>query len=125
MSEPGPVPGVEWVDHVETDPIRALESFVLGWFPAEKVAPAEMDSAADEVENLPEALAVFHRLARLRPAIHRFHDPVLKRPERASGPLGDRLVFAVWNGGGMDWSIPWPPREPGDADPRVWLDRAP
>ncbi len=22
---PGPVPGVEWVDHVETDPIRALE----------------------------------------------------------------------------------------------------
>src|SRR3954469_16736786 len=24
---PGPVPGVEWADHVETDPIQALESF--------------------------------------------------------------------------------------------------
>ncbi|MEU2601903.1 hypothetical protein ABZ669_33135 [Streptomyces hirsutus] len=25
----GPVPGVDWVDHVEADPIRALESFAL------------------------------------------------------------------------------------------------
>jgi hypothetical protein len=45
---------------------------------------------------------------------------VLKQPKRATGPLGDRLVFAVWNGAGMDWSIPWPPEGPGEADPRVW-----
>jgi hypothetical protein len=31
---PGPVPGVEWVNHVETDPIEAMGSSVLGWFPA-------------------------------------------------------------------------------------------
>jgi hypothetical protein len=119
---PGPVPGVEWVDHVETNPIQALETFVLAWFPADENEPAEQDNAAGELDTLPAALAAFHRLARLRPAIHRFHDPVLKVPKRASGPLGDRLVFAVWNQATMDWSIPWPPEE---ADPRVWLTEDP
>ncbi|MEO3742307.1 hypothetical protein [Plantactinospora sp. B5E13] len=122
---PGAVPGVEWVDHVETDPSQALESFVLGWFSAEEYEPAESESAAGELDHLPEALAAFHRLARLRPAIHRFVDPVLTEPRLASGPLGDRLVFAAWNGGGMDWSIRWPPEEPGDAGPRVWLTEDP
>ncbi|MFF3090108.1 hypothetical protein ACFVRB_34480 [Streptomyces nojiriensis] len=112
---PGPVPGVDWVDQVEGDPVGALESFVLGWFPAEEAGPV------GEPGDLPEALASFHRLARLRPAIHRFHDPVLKRPERAGGSLGDRLVFAAWNGGSMDWSFPWPPEGEGAAaDPLVW-----
>lgn len=27
---------VDWVGHVEADPIRALEAFALGWFPAEE-----------------------------------------------------------------------------------------
>ncbi|WP_143044093.1 hypothetical protein [Nonomuraea jiangxiensis] len=116
---------MDWVDHVETDPIRALESFVLGWFPAEETEPAEEESTAGDLNNLPEALAAFHRLARLRPAIHRFHDPVLKQPRRSSRRLGDRLVFAVWDGAGMDWSIPWPPEEPCQADPRVWLTEEP
>ncbi len=116
----GPVPGVDWVDDVEGDPVRALESFVLGWFPAEDEAEEAEAGSAEESGVLPEALASFHRLARLRPAIHRFHDPVLKRPERAAGPRGDRLVFAEWNGGSMDWSIPWPPGGGGAADPLVW-----
>ncbi|MFE5560415.1 hypothetical protein [Streptomyces sp. NPDC056544] len=119
---PGPVPGVDWVDGVEGDPVRALESFVLGWFPAEGDGEAEEagSGSAKEPGDLPEALASFHRLARRRPAIHRFHDPVLKRPERAAGPLGDRLVFAEWNEGYMDWSVPWPPGGGGAADPLVW-----
>ncbi|MEU6715877.1 hypothetical protein ABZ897_30795 [Nonomuraea sp. NPDC046802] len=116
----GPVPGVDWVDHVEPDPIRALEAFVLGWFPAEETEPAEEKSLAGELGDLPEALAAFHRLARLRPALYRFHDPVLKQPKRTTGPLGDRLVFAVWNGASMDWSISWPPAGLGEAEPRVW-----
>lgn len=86
---------------------------------------AEGESTANELNNLPEALAAFHRLARIRPAIHRFHDPVLKHPERASGPLGERLVFALWNEAGMDWSIPWPLEESGETDPRVWLTEDP
>ncbi|MEV5281876.1 hypothetical protein [Streptomyces sp. NPDC051993] len=123
VPSPGPVPGVDWVDLVESDPIRALESFVLGWFSeAESVAD---ETTAIELDNLPEALAAFHRLARLRPAIHSFIDPVLKKPRRASGPLGDRLVIAMWNGAGKDWSIPWPLKEPDEADPRVWFTEDP
>ncbi|WOT40588.1 hypothetical protein [Streptomyces coeruleorubidus] len=122
---PGPVPGVDWVDQVETDPIRALESFVLGWFPAEEAEPTGKESTAGEPDDLPEALAAFHRLARLRPAVYRFRNPVLKQPRRASGPLGGRLVFAVDGEGTRDWSIPWPPQELGEVDPRVWLTEDP
>ncbi|MFI0263133.1 hypothetical protein ACH4OW_29380 [Streptomyces sp. NPDC017056] len=117
---PGPVPGVEWVDLVNTEPIQALESFVLGWFPAEETAPADARSTAGEPDSLPLALSAFHRLAGLRPAIHRFHDPVLRHPKHASGPLGDRLVFAEWAGASMDWSIPWSPHGPDKTDPFVW-----
>ncbi|MFJ5842304.1 hypothetical protein ACIQGO_37130 [Streptomyces shenzhenensis] len=122
---PGPVPTVDWVDHVKTDPIWALESFVLGWFPAEVTEPAEEEGVADELGDLPLSLAAFHCLARLRPALHRFHNPVLQQPERASGPLGDRLVFAVEAQAGRDWSIPWAPEGTSAADPRVWLTEDP
>ncbi|WP_328664233.1 hypothetical protein [Streptomyces sp. NBC_00328] len=122
---PGSVPTVDWVDHVETDPIRALESFVLGWFPAEEAEPAGEESTEGEPDDLPEALAGFYRVARLRPAIHRFRNPVLKQPQRTSGPLGGRLVFAAHGEGTRDWSIPWPPQELGEADPRVWLTEDP
>ncbi|MFF0171369.1 hypothetical protein [Streptomyces prasinus] len=113
------------VDHVETDPIRVLESLVLGWFPAEEAESAGKESAAGEPDDLPEASAAFHRLARLRPAVHRFRNPVLKQPRWISGPLGRRLVFAVDGEGTRDWSIPWLPQEPGEADPRVWLTEDP
>ncbi len=83
---PGPGAGVDWVDHVEKDPIRVLESLVLGWFPAEEAEPAGKESTAGEPDDLPEALAAFHRLARLRPAVHRFRNPVLKQPRWFSGP---------------------------------------
>ncbi|WP_219471534.1 hypothetical protein [Nonomuraea rhizosphaerae] len=111
---------MDWVHLVETNPLQALEAFVLGWFPAEKTEPTAEERTADKLGDLPEALAAFHRLARLRPALHRFHDPVLKRPEHATGPLGDRLIFAVMNGDSMDWSIPWPPEGATEAEPRVW-----
>ncbi|MFJ9446997.1 hypothetical protein ACIRRH_34885 [Kitasatospora sp. NPDC101235] len=116
----GPVPAVDWVDHVEADPIRALESFALGWFPADQAGADGNGGAAGGREDLPEALAAFHRLARLRPALHGFHDPVLEQPEPAGGPLGDRLVFARWAQGYRDWSIPWPLREQDGSDPVVW-----
>lgn len=108
-----------------TDPIRALESFVLGWFPAEEAESAGKESTAGEPGDLPEALAAFHRLARLRPAVHRFRNPVLKQPRRDSGPLGGRPVFAVDGEETRDWSIPWPPRELSEVDPRVWLTEDP
>jgi hypothetical protein len=27
----GPLPPVDWIDYVDTDPVRALEMLVLGW----------------------------------------------------------------------------------------------
>lgn len=32
---------------------------------------------------------------------------MLERPPRADGPLGDRPVFAVWNGAGSLYDVPW------------------
>jgi hypothetical protein len=121
---PGPLPGVGWVDFVDTDPIRALESFILGWFPEEQTEPTRESSTA-ESGDLPEALAAFHRLASRRPALYRFCDPVLQQPRRDSGPLGDRLVFAVSCQGSRDWSIPWPPEAADGSDSRVWLTEDP
>ncbi|MBC9716732.1 hypothetical protein H9Y04_29780 [Streptomyces sp. TRM66268-LWL] len=121
----GPVPDVDWVDLVDSDPIRALESFVLGWFPAEEPASAKEGDAAGEIGQLPEALAAFYRLGRLRPALHRFPDWVPEQPERKHGPSGDRLVFAVENQGCRDWSIPWAADAPRAADPEVWLTEDP
>lgn len=121
---PGPVPEVSWVDFVDADPIQALESFVLGWFPEERVEPAHGGSTA-ELGDMPEALAAFHRLARRRPGLYRFHDPVLQQPRRDSGPLGDRLVFAASCQGSRDWSVLWPSDGADGSDSRVWLTEDP
>ncbi|MEU3574328.1 hypothetical protein AB0E96_38880, partial [Kitasatospora sp. NPDC036755] len=118
-SAPGAVPPVDWLDQVAPDPIGALESFALGWFPAEEAtgnAAAGDDEAAAVTGELPPAPAAFHRLARLRPALHRFHDPVLKQPEHT----GDRLVLARWAQGYRDRSIPWRRRERDGSGPVVW-----
>lgn len=106
VPEPGPVPAVDWIEQVETDPIRALRPFVLGWFPAEATEPAEEGSAPGEVDDLPEALASFRRLARLRPAIHGFHDPILRRPRRASAPLRSARGRSSPCGTGPGWTGP-------------------
>lgn len=50
---------------------------------------------------------------------------MLKQPERASGLLGDRLVFAVWLGGLHGLSNLWPPEGASEADPRVWYTTEP
>ncbi|MEU9994193.1 hypothetical protein [Streptomyces sp. NPDC050848] len=117
---------IDWIDHVDTDPVRALEMLVLGWYPAED-APPNPDAPTDDVlALLPRALAAFHRLARVRPALYRFSNPMLLRPQHITRPHGSQLVFAVDNQWVRDWSIPWPPqvgRE--DADPPVWLTEDP
>ncbi|MFJ5899003.1 hypothetical protein ACIQFZ_26845 [Streptomyces sp. NPDC093064] len=122
----GPLPPVDWIDHVDTDPVRALEMLVLGWYPAEEAEPDPKALADDELARLPPALAAFHRLARLRPALHRFSNPVLLHPQHVKRPHGSQLVFAADNQGVRDWSIPWPPRGgPMDSDPPVWLTEDP
>ncbi|GHJ97950.1 hypothetical protein SNE510_74690 [Streptomyces sp. NE5-10] len=121
-----PVPSLDWIDHVDTDPIRALEMLVLGWYPAEEVEPNLEAPTDEELAGLPPSLAAFHRLARLRPALHRFSNPVLEQPRRAERSRGGLLVFAVENQGCRDWSIPWPPQGgPADVDPPVWFTEDP
>ncbi|MFF8410602.1 hypothetical protein [Streptomyces omiyaensis] len=122
----GLLPPIDWIDHVGTDPIRALEMLVLGWYPAEEVKPALEAPTDEELANLPPSLAAFHRLARLRPALHRFSNPMLEQPRRVERPWGGLLVFAAENQGCADWSIPWPPQGgPADADPPVWRTEDP
>lgn len=125
-----PLPGTEWVALVDSDPIRALEAFVLGWYPApdgeedgedEEDVQGAAGGPDDEPGGIPEALAGLYRLARLRPALHGFHAPLERRPRRASGPLGDRLVFAREAQSSWDWSVPWPADGTHEADPAVWM----
>ncbi|SEE37090.1 hypothetical protein SAMN05216532_7961 [Streptomyces sp. 2231.1] len=128
VPEPGPVPGVDWVGHVESDPIRALEAFVLGWFPAEAAGSiGERTNEGEQPDDLPEALTAFYSVARRRPAVLGFRNPVLPQPQRTSGPLGGRLVFAVDAEGIRDWSVAWPSKTKtsGEDDPRVWLTEDP
>ncbi|MFI8515910.1 hypothetical protein ACIGHB_32800 [Streptomyces sp. NPDC085460] len=121
-----PLPAVDWIDHVDTDPIRALELLVLGWYPAEDSPPDPDAPTDDAVALLPPPLAAFHRLARLRPALYRFNHPMLLHPQHVTRPDGARMVFAVENQGCSDWTIPWPPRGgPEDDDPPVWHTEGP
>ncbi|MFJ3099644.1 hypothetical protein [Streptomyces hydrogenans] len=125
-SPEGPPLSVDWVDHVDTNPMRALEMLVLGWYPAED-APPDPDAPTDDVlALLPKALTAFHRLARVRPALYRFKHPMLLNPRHVTRRDGGRLVFAVENQGCRDWTIPWPPQGgQEDDDPPVWLTEDP
>ncbi|MFE7528076.1 hypothetical protein ACFU7Y_20510 [Kitasatospora sp. NPDC057542] len=96
------LPGLEWLEQVGTDPRRALEIFVTGWYPETDPAP----HARTIPGFVPPALADFYRLAEKRPAIlgqQNFIEPLAKLTR---GSHGGRMVFAVENQGGWDWSIP-------------------
>ncbi|MFF1650989.1 hypothetical protein [Streptomyces sp. NPDC058240] len=62
----------------------------------------------------------FYRLAERRPAILGQQNFIEPPAGIASRRHGERMVFAVENQGGWDWSIPWQP-ETGDVDPAVGL----
>ncbi|MFI1093281.1 hypothetical protein [Streptomyces sp. NPDC020917] len=122
-----PLPGTEWVALVDSDPIRALAAFVLGWYPAPDGEEDQEDvwggaeSPDDGSGGMPEALGALYRLTRLRPALHGFHAPLERLPRRAAGPLGERLVFAGDSQSSWDWSVPWPADGTHEADPAVWM----
>ncbi|MFD4955818.1 hypothetical protein [Streptomyces sp. NPDC058451] len=111
------LPGLDWLGDVRTDPGRALERFVTGWYPP----TSTQEPVADIPRSIPWALADFYRLAAQRPAIlgsHNRIDPINEvRPDSSA----ERLVFGVECQGCWTWSIPW---EPGaiDTDPTVWLE---
>ncbi|MFE7561906.1 hypothetical protein [Kitasatospora sp. NPDC057500] len=117
-ASPPDLPGLGWLDHVGTDPGRALQLFVTGWHPeAEPHPPGEIP------RSIPSALAGFYRLAENRPAMlggqNRIKPVDQVQPDSSAG----YLVFGVENQGGWDWSIPWEV-DATDTDPTVWIDEA-
>lgn len=110
------LPGLQWLKYVEGDPRHALELFVTGWYAESD--PASPSSPVPEL--IPHALAHFYRLAERRPAILGEQNFIEPPAGLASRRHGERMVFAVENQGGWDWSIPWQP-DARDVDPAVAL----
>ncbi|MFI2437037.1 hypothetical protein [Streptomyces sp. NPDC018693] len=115
---PPPIlPGLEWLDHVNTDRGKALELFVKGWFPA----TGTEGPATDTQGSLPWALANFYRLAAQRPAVLGRQNRILPGSGLHPDNSAERLVFGVENQGCWTWSIPWQPGAT-DTDPTVWFE---
>ncbi|MFE1877008.1 hypothetical protein ACFW9N_40195 [Streptomyces sp. NPDC059496] len=113
---PPALPSLGWLDHVETEPGRALELFVTSWYPTE----AEPRPAAAIPGSVPPALADFYRLAEKHPAILGGQNFLAPPAELTTDERAERLVFGTENQGGWEWSIPWD-LDAADADPEVWL----
>ncbi|MFE0948406.1 MULTISPECIES: hypothetical protein [Streptomyces] len=110
-------PGLDWLGSVRTDPGRALESFVTGWFPAQpETRPTDIAIPG----SVPYALADFYRLAEKRPAILGGQNFIQPLTRLSTDIRGERLVVATENQGCWDWSIPWQ-LDAASTDPDVWL----
>jgi hypothetical protein len=112
-SEPGALPGLEWLPDVTDNPRAALDRFVRDWIPETNHDLGEPDAGR---WNVPEPLADYYRLARRRPAllgVQNYIDP----PERWLERLDGLVSFAHENQGGFAWLF-----NPRQEDPEVWID---
>ncbi|MEE1807003.1 hypothetical protein [Streptomyces sp. BE133] len=114
---PPPLPGLDWLGNVHTNPGQALERFLTNWYPATSM----QEPVADIPGSIPRAPADFYRLAAQRPAILGSHNRIKPINEIRPDSSAEHLVFGVECRGGWTWSIPW---EPGatDTDPTVWFE---
>lgn len=112
-SEPGPLPGLEWVPDVTDNPRAALDRFVQDWIPETYRDLGELNTGD---RNVPAPLADYYRLARRRPAllgVQNYIDPPERWLERRDGLVS----FAHENQGGFTWLF-----NPRQEDPEVWID---
>lgn len=114
---PPPLPALDWLGDVHTNPDRALERFVTTWYPA----TSTHEPAADIPGSIPRALADFYHLAAQRPAILGSHNRIMPISDLRSDSSAERLVFGVECQGGWTWSIPWEAGATG-TDPTVWFE---
>ncbi|WP_158791125.1 hypothetical protein [Streptomyces sp. NRRL WC-3549] len=114
---PPGLPGLEWLDHVNTDRGKALELFVKGWFPATGTDGLVTDLPG----SVPWALADFYHLAARHPAVSGRQNTILPASGLRPDNSAERLVFGVENQGCWTWSFPWQPGAT-DTDPTVWLE---
>lgn len=112
-SEPGVLPGLEWLPDVTDNPRAALDRFVHDWIPETSRDLGELDAGRWSV---PAPLADYYRLARRRPAllgVQNYIDP----PKRWTERRGNLVAFAHENQGGFTWLV-----DPCLEDPEVWID---
>ncbi|WP_344657015.1 hypothetical protein [Catenulispora subtropica] len=111
-TEPGELPGLEWLGLVSDAPMQALESFVTAWIP-EDGSSAE----ASEHDDVPAALVEYYRLAQARPALMGVQNRLLPVVKWAAGRDVGMVGFAHENQGCHLWLM-----DPSEADPTVWID---
>ncbi|SHJ85647.1 hypothetical protein SAMN05421803_110161 [Nocardiopsis flavescens] len=100
-----------WPELAASDPMRALEEFAAGWYPAER------PPGTGAYPGLPGPLARFHRLAAARPRLLGGQNRLL--PPHGSGG-GAVHVLGEENQGVFSWELRRTAEGFGD-DPVVWF----
>lgn len=114
------LPGTGWLEHISTDPSKALAMFAAGWPPAPTDPPvpsSQHDSALRM--RIPGALAHFHRLAEERPHLLGRQN-YLHAANQLSFDAAGLLTIGSENQGGHVWLV-----DPEEPDPTVWLSYDP
>jgi hypothetical protein len=101
-------PGVDWLDLVTDDPIRAMEQFIAGWYAEIPGSPPPV------VAGQPAALRAFHRAAAGRPEVYGLSTQIF--PEPIAGRPDGLLTFGQEGDGVFTLLID------DDDDPRVYYD---
>lgn len=100
---------MRWMDHLDTDPVRAMRRFLLDWYPG----PAEVTPVAVDV---PAPLAALYAIAADRPDALGTQNGVFLPDQLRTDPDEGLLVFAAENQGNFTWMI-----DPAEDDPTVWM----
>lgn len=113
FSEPGALPGLEWLPDVTDNPGAALDRFVQDWIPETHRDLGELDAGRWSV---PAPLAGYYRLARRRPALLGVQN-YIDLPDRWAVRRDGLVSFAHENQGGFTWLF-----DPRQENPEVWID---
>ncbi|WP_306371447.1 hypothetical protein [Nocardiopsis sp. CC223A] len=107
------LPGLGWLERVADDPMRALEEFAAGWY------PASGPSGGPEHPGAPEPLARFHRLAARRPELLGGQN-FLRPPQEPDAGSDEPYTLGTENQGVFSWELRRTQDGFGD-DPAVWF----
>jgi hypothetical protein len=98
-SEPGPMPGLDWLEQVDGDKAGALRLFIEGWHP--EPVPCHAESASVPI---PRALEEFYRLARGRPGVLGVQNYIYSASQLKRDATG-MLELGHENQGGFVWYL--------------------
>ncbi|GAA2004853.1 hypothetical protein [Catenulispora subtropica] len=112
-SEPGELPGLDWIEALEQDPGEALDTLVHAWFPKTSEDLGQVNHAG---WTIPGFLSRFYQLARHRPAVLGVQN-FINLPEHWYETADGLVAFGAENQGGFRWFF-----DPGQDDPEIWID---